>query len=71
MGISSLLYTIGQGFRNIRRNSLFTLASMATIASCLFLFGLFYAIILNFQHIVQSPLRYSSMKASPRRRCSS
>ena len=54
MGISSLLYTIGQGFRNIRRNSLFTLASMATIASCLFLFGLFYAIILNFQHIVQA-----------------
>lgn len=54
MRINTLFYTIRQGFRNIFRNKSFTLASIATISSCLFLFGLFYAIITNFQHIVKT-----------------
>ncbi len=54
MKISTLLYTIKQGFANIFRNKLFSLASIATIAACLFLFGLFYAIVANFQHIVKN-----------------
>ena len=36
------------------RNKLFSLASIATIGACLFLFGLFYAIVTNFQHIVKT-----------------
>ncbi len=53
MKISTLFYTIRQGFANIFRNKLFSLASIATISACLFLFGLFYAIVMNFQHIVR------------------
>lgn len=52
MKISTLLYTIKQGFANIFRNKWYSLASIATIAACLFLFGLFYAIVANFQNIV-------------------
>lgn len=54
MRISTFFYTIGQGFRNIIRNKWFSLASVATIGACLFLFGMFYAIITNFQHIVKT-----------------
>ncbi|MCX4308205.1 MAG: permease-like cell division protein FtsX [Acetatifactor sp.] len=54
MRISTFFYTLKQGFRNIFRNKLFSLASIATIAACLFLFGIFYAIVANFQHIVRN-----------------
>ena len=54
MRISTFFYTLKQGFRNIFRNKLFSLASIATIAACLFLFGIFYAILANFQHIVKN-----------------
>jgi len=54
MRISSFFYTIKQGIKNIFRNAIFSLASIATIASCLLLFGLFYAIIVNFQNIVKT-----------------
>ena len=54
MKISTLLYTIRQGFANIFRNKWYSLASTATIAACLFLFGLFYAILANFEHVIRS-----------------
>ena len=54
MRISSFFYTIRQGIRNLFRNKWFTLASIATISACLFLFGLFYAVVANFQHIVRT-----------------
>ena len=54
MRISTLIYTIKQGFVNIFRNKWFSLASIATIPACLFLFGLFYAILVNFQHVVKT-----------------
>lgn len=54
MRINTLFYTIRQGFRNIFRNKSFTLASIATISACLFLFGLFYSVITNFQSIVKT-----------------
>lgn len=54
MRISTFFYTIGQGIRNIFRNKWFSLASIATIGACLFLFGIFYAILVNFQHIVKT-----------------
>lgn len=52
MKISTLLYTLKQGFVSIFRNKLFSLASIATISACLFLFGIFYAIVANFQSAV-------------------
>ena len=54
MKISTLIYTIKQGFANIFRNKLFSLASIATISACLFLFGLFYSIVANFEHVVKT-----------------
>ncbi len=54
MRITTLFYTIKQGFVNIIRNKWFSLASIATISACLFLFGLFYAILVNFQHVVKT-----------------
>ena len=54
MRISTFFYTIRQGFINIFRNKWFSLASIATIGACLFLFGLFYSIIVNFQNIVKN-----------------
>jgi cell division transport system permease protein len=54
MRSSSFFYTIGQGFKNLGRNRWYTLASIATITACLFLFGLFYAIITNFQNVVKT-----------------
>ncbi|MBQ9934258.1 MAG: permease-like cell division protein FtsX [Lachnospiraceae bacterium] len=49
MRISSAVYSIRQGLKNIRRNLLFSLASIGTIVSCLFLFGIFYCVIVNFR----------------------
>ena len=54
MKISTLLYTIKQGFANIFRNKWYSLASIATISACLFLFGLFYCIVSNFQNILKT-----------------
>ena len=54
MRISTFFYTIRQGFRNIFRNKLFSLASIATITACLFMLGIVYAIVLNAQHMVKT-----------------
>ena len=54
MKISTLLYTIKQGFANIFSNKWYSLASIATISACLFLFGLFYSIVANFQNILKT-----------------
>ena len=54
MRISTFFYTIKQGFINIFRNRWFSLASIATISACLFLFGLFYSILMNVQNIVKT-----------------
>lgn len=53
MKIRSLFYHIKDGFMNIYRNRLFSLASIATITACLFLFGVFYSIVVNFQYMIQ------------------
>lgn len=54
MKINTLFYTLKEGFKSLFRNKWYTLASVATISACLFLFGLFYAILFNFQHIVKN-----------------
>lgn len=50
--INRLFYCIGQGFKNLKRNRMFSLASVGTITACLFLFGIFYAILTNFQYMI-------------------
>lgn len=52
MRISTLGYTAKQGLRNIRTNKIFSIASIATMSACIFLFGLFVAIVINFRSIV-------------------
>ena len=53
MKVSTFVYNCGQGIKNIKRNKLFSLASIGTIAACIFLMGVFYAIIANFQYMVK------------------
>ena len=53
MRISTFFYSIKQGIKNIWRNKMFSLASIATMAACIFLFGLFFAIVTNFQSMVK------------------
>lgn len=54
MRISTIGYVGKQGVKNIWRNKMFSLASVATMSACIFLFGLFFAIVLNFQHIIRA-----------------
>ena len=54
MRISTLFYIIRQGFRNIFRNRWFTLASIVTMSTCLFLLGVFYCVAENVNHIVKA-----------------
>ena len=54
MRFSTLIYTIKQGFTNIIRNKWYSLASIATISACLFLFGIFYSVVANFQYILKT-----------------
>lgn len=52
--ISTLLYSMKQGIKNIYRNRLFSLATIGTIMACLFLFGIFYFVLSNFQYMIKS-----------------
>lgn len=52
-GISVFLYSVKQGIKSMRKNRMFTLASIGTMAACLFLFGMFYFIVSNFNHMVK------------------
>ena len=54
MRISTIGYVGKQGVKNIWRNKMFSLASVATMSACIFLFGLFFSIIVNFQYIIRT-----------------
>ena len=54
MRISTFFYTVRQGFANIWRNKMFSFASIATMTACIFLVGLFYMIVTNFQSMVKN-----------------
>ena len=54
MRINTFFYSIRQGLKNIFRNKMFSLASVATMAACIFMFGLFYIIVTNFSATVHS-----------------
>lgn len=45
---------MGQGFANVFRNKWYSLASVATISLCLFVFGACYAIVANVQNMVMT-----------------
>ena len=53
MRFSTFFYTIKQGLKSIWRNKMFSLASIATMTACIFLFGLFFIIVVNFQSMVK------------------
>lgn len=53
MRISSLGYCISQGFKNIWRHKMYSLASMLTMAACIFMFGIFFCLVQNVDHIVK------------------
>ncbi len=54
MNIRSIVYCIKQGFVNIRRNKLFSLASIGTIAACILLIGIIFSIIINVNEMEKS-----------------
>lgn len=54
MRISTIAYILKQGFKNIWNNLRFSLASIATMSACIFLFGLFLSLLMNFRYIVHS-----------------
>ena len=51
MRINTFFYSIKQGFKNIFRNKMFSLASIATMAACIFLVGVFYSPVTNVDNI--------------------
>ena len=54
MRFSTLGYSIKQGVKNIWRNKMFSLASIATMGACIFLFGILVAVVINFNYIVKN-----------------
>lgn len=54
MKINTFFYTFKQGVRSIFKNKWYSLASVATIGACLFLFGVLFAIVVNIQSIVKN-----------------
>ena len=54
MKVSTHAYNVGQGMKNVWRNKMFSLASIATMSACIFLFGIFYSLGANFQSMVKT-----------------
>ena len=54
MRLSTIKYTVQQGLRNIAKNKMFSIASVATMVACIFLFGVFYALIANVQEAMRT-----------------
>lgn len=50
--LRTLFYSLGQGIKNLGRNRMFSLASIGTMTACLFLFGVFYFLLMNLQHML-------------------
>lgn len=48
---STVWFILKQGFKNIRRNWMFSIASVLTMSACIFLFGVFYSIFNNVNHL--------------------
>ena len=77
---STIWFTLKQGIVNIKRNWMFSLASILTMAACIFLVGVFYSIVNNVDNIAhkveqevpitvffeEGPLRSRSIRSAPR-----
>ena len=50
---STIWYTLKQGIKNIKRNWMFSIASILTMAACIFLVGVFYSLVTNLDNIAQ------------------
>lgn len=48
---STIWFTLKQGIKNIKRNWMFSIASILTMAACILLFGIFYSIVNNVSSI--------------------
>lgn len=48
--LDSFFYCFGQGIKNIRRNRLFSIASVTTMTVCIFLFGIMYFMLVNVRY---------------------
>ena len=53
MKLSTLIYHLQQGLKNIWRNKMFSLASIATMSATIFIFGIFYSLGINFSQMVK------------------
>ena len=53
MKISTFIYSLKQGFKNIGRNKKFSFASIATMAACIFMFSVFFSVLVNFNNMVK------------------
>ena len=51
MNARTAKFCVGQGLVNIKRNKLFSIASMCTIAACIFLISVIFSIIINVNYI--------------------
>lgn len=49
----TFFYCLGQGFKGIKRNKVFFVASVATIAACIFMVGLLLSVIININYVIQ------------------
>ena len=56
---STIWYTLKQGIINIKRNWMFSLASILTMAACIFLVGVFYSLVTNVDNI--APVSYTHL----------
>ncbi len=54
MRIRTVGYSAKQGVKNIGRNKMFSIASIATMAACIFIFGLFFSIMINFTYVLKN-----------------
>lgn len=52
MKLSELSYGLKQGVKSIGQNRVFSLAAVGTITACLFLFGIFYFMVSNFEYML-------------------
>ncbi len=48
-----ILYCLKQGLTNIWKNKMFSLASIATMSACIFLFGIIFSVVMNFQETMR------------------
>ncbi|NMB42568.1 MAG: FtsX-like permease family protein [Clostridiales bacterium] len=54
MSYRTFTYSMKEGIKNIWRNRMYSLASIGTITASLFLFGILFFLVVNFQSVVKS-----------------